>query len=33
MLIRLEGKKGEIGVTLYDVQELIIAIREHIEVR
>ncbi len=29
----LESKKGEIGVTLYDEQELTIATREHIEVR
>jgi len=33
LLIRLESKKGEIGVTLYDEQELTIATREHIEVR
>src|SRR6266487_4690464 len=30
LLIRLESKKGEIGVTLYDEQELTIATREHI---
>ena len=33
LLIRLESKKGEIGVTLYDEQELTIATHEHIEVR
>ena len=33
LLIRLESKKGKIGVTLYDEQELTIATREHIEVR
>ncbi len=33
LLIRLESKKGEIGVTSYDEQELTIATREHIEVR
>ncbi len=33
LLIRLESKKGEIGVTLYGERELTIATREHIEVR
>ena len=33
LLIRLESKTGEIGVTLYDERELTIATREHIEVR
>jgi predicted ATPase len=33
LLIRLESKKGGIGVTLYDERELTIAAREHIEVR
>lgn len=33
LLIRLESKKGGIGVTLYDERELTIATREHIEVR
>lgn len=33
LLIRLESKKGGIGVTLYDEEELGIATREHIEVR
>jgi AAA15 family ATPase/GTPase len=33
LLIRLESKKGEIGVTLYDERVLTIATREHIEVR
>ena len=33
LLIRQVSKKGEIGVTLYDEQELTIATREHIEVR
>ena len=33
LLIRLESKKGEIGVTLYGEREFTIATREHIEVR
>ena len=33
LLIRLESKKGEIGVTLYDERKLTIATCEHIEVR
>ncbi len=33
LLIRLESKKGGIGVTLYDEEELGIATREQIEVR
>jgi hypothetical protein len=33
LLIRLESKKGEIGITLYDERKLTIATREHIEVR
>jgi hypothetical protein len=33
LLIRLESKKGEMGVTLYDARRLGIATREKIEVR
>ena len=33
LLIRLESKKGGIGVMLYDERELTIATRERIEVR